>query len=82
MDTREMIREFILSDLVTDGKGETIQDDDSLIASGVIDSMGIINLLGFVEEKFSIEISSDELLPENFETLSTITDLVNRKINA
>ena len=82
MDTREMIREFILSDLVTDGKGETIQDDDSLIASGVIDSMGIINLLGFVEEKFSIEISSDELLPENFETLSTITNLVNRKINA
>ena len=81
MDTREMIREFILADLVTDGKGETIQDDDSLIASGVIDSMGIINLLGFVEEKFSIEISSDELLPENFETLSTITDLVNRKIN-
>ena len=82
MDTRERIREFILSDLVTDGKDETIQDDDSLIASGVIDSMGIINLLGFVEEKFSIEISSDELLPENFETLSTITDLVNRKINA
>jgi acyl carrier protein len=82
MDTRDLIREFILSDLVADGNGKTILDDDSLITSGIIDSMGIISLLGFVEEKFSIEISSDELLPENFETLSTITDLVTRKMSA
>ena len=82
MDAKELIRKFISSDLVTGENGRNIQDDDSLITSGVIDSMGIISLLGFVEDKFSIEISSDELLPENFETLSTITDLVTRKMNA
>jgi acyl carrier protein len=80
METRDLIREYIISDLVTSGNGEDIGDDDSLITSGVIDSMGIISLLGFLEEKFAIEISSDELLPENFETLSTITELVSGKL--
>ena len=59
-----------------------IGDDQSLLESGIIDSLGIMKLLSFVEERFEIKISDDELLPENFESIVTISYLVDEKIKA
>jgi acyl carrier protein len=46
---------------------------------GIIDSMAIMKLLSFLEEKFKIQITGDELLEENFQSLNAITHLVESK---
>ncbi len=51
-------------------------DSDSLLSSGVLDSLAIVRLLSFVEEEFDVEISDADFDPENFETLGTITKLI------
>jgi acyl carrier protein len=82
MTMREQIREFILTELVTGGEGVDLPDSARLIDEGIIDSFGIMNLLGFIEENFSIEIMPEELMPENFASIATISDFLMQKGSA
>jgi len=81
MEVNSTIRNFIMSEFKSNIQTEDISNDYSLIDSGVIDSVGIISLLNFLEKSFSVIISSDELMPENFDTINLITSFVEKKIN-
>lgn len=75
-DARSTIREFVLDRLApTSGRSE-IADDDDLIDSGVIDSLGIFQLVAFLEESFGISIGDEEITPENFASVMAIERLV------
>jgi acyl carrier protein len=80
MDPKTIIKQFILNDIQKDRKRKDLADGESLIDQGVIDSLGIMKMLAFLEEKFNIQIAGDELVLENFETLDAITQLVDKKI--
>ena len=57
---------------------KTINDSDSLTQSGVIDSIGLLELIDYICEKYSIEIPEDMLTPDNFDSLQGITNLITR----
>ena len=59
-----------------------LSEDQSLLESGIIDSLGIMKLLDFFEEKYGFTIDGDEILPENFENILTLSDLVQSKRDA
>lgn len=61
------------------GDGKSLVDDDSLFASGIIDSLGILRLVSFLEQKFNIEITDEEMIPENFETINKMRDFIGQK---
>jgi len=73
--------EFIKNQLVREKTMKNIGRGDDLIESGVIDSLGILKLLEFLESKFSINISDEELIPENFESIESIESFISRKKN-
>jgi len=79
VDTNELIKQYIQSELVKDKKQSTLSDTDPLIESGIIDSLGIMKLIGFLEDKVSIQITDEELTPENFSTIAAIASLVRKK---
>lgn len=54
-------------------------DDDSLVESGIIDSLGIMKLVQFIESEFSIVIEDAELTPDNFDTVADIVKLLESK---
>jgi acyl carrier protein len=56
-----------------------LSDDFPLIESGVLDSMGLVSLLGFLETRFSVHIDGSDLTLENFETPLAIARLVASK---
>ena len=76
---KESIRHFIATELAAGGTSVSIADDDQLLEQGIIDSFGIMTLLSFLEEKFSVHIEGDDLTPENFSSIGTISALVDRK---
>ena len=82
MAIKDAIRRFIVQELIRDGGERELADTHPLIEQGIIDSFGIMALLGFLEEKFSVQIQSEELMPEYFESIATIADLVSRKAGA
>ena len=81
MSTKEIIREFISCELLHDSRETPLQDEDQLIESGIIDSLGIMTLLVFLEEKFSLQISGEELIPENFGSIAAISNLIDRQLS-
>ena len=79
METKQMIRDYILNELVQDKQHADLSDSDQLIENGVIDSLGIIKLIGFLEDNLSIQVGDEELIPENFASVDTISALVDSK---
>jgi len=53
--------------------------DTALLEKGILDSLGILDVVGFLETEFSMVISDDELVPENFQTLGTLSAFVLKK---
>jgi len=79
MNTKDVIKDFIQTEIVKHALDKPLDDTDQLVESGIVDSLGIMSLLSFLEERFSIQIPSEDLNPENFESVSTIVALVDRQ---
>jgi len=54
-------------------------DDDQLLAKGVIDSMGVMEMIGFLTSEFGIAVADEEVTEENLGSLSAIARFVTRK---
>ena len=59
--------------------GDTLNAETSLIESGAVDSLGILEIVSFLGEQYSIEIEDEDFLPENFESLNALTNFVVTK---
>ncbi len=79
MDMTEKLRGFIIDELRWDGTRAQLTDDYPLLESGVVDSLGLFQIVEFLETETGVEIADHELLPDNFATLSTIAGLVDDK---
>lgn len=60
-------------------RDHALGDDDHLLANGILDSLGVLDLVGYLEQEFGIAVSDDDLLPEHFETLRRLTAFVEDK---
>jgi acyl carrier protein len=72
------IRKFILEKFPLARK-QRVKDSDALLETGILDSLGVLDLVNFVEQEFSIGVSDDELVPENFQTIDRIAAFVESK---
>ena len=71
-----IIIKYIQENLLT-GKGEIeLSPEDDLLGSGLLDSMGVMRLVGFVEETFNIKIPPEDIVIENFMDVKAITNYV------
>lgn len=79
MDVQREIRRFIEQDL----KREVAVDDaDSLLEAGILDSIGVLQVVGFIEKQYGITVTDEEMMPDNFETLAAIAAFVERRQRA
>lgn len=81
MNISDTIRKFILEELLSDKSKLDLTNQDSLIESSVIDSLGIQNLILFLEKEFNIKVLDEDVIPENFENVEAICTFVNTKRN-
>lgn len=77
---KEKIREFIVKTSYV--SGEEIADNTLIFAEGIMDSMGFISIIGFIEEEFSIATLDEDLVEENFESINAISEFILRKNTA
>lgn len=72
------VRAFVLEKF-PQAKKRGLKDDLMLLESGIIDSLGVLDVVGFVEEAFSIKVDDEELTPENFGSLRRMVSFVELK---
>ena len=78
MISTDRLRDFIVDELRWSGPRGELTDDYPLLENHVIDSLGIFQLVGYLETEYDITIDESELIPEKFATLASIAELVER----
>jgi len=74
------IEKFIVDEIIVGEKGTELDPDASLISSGIVDSLALLRLIAFIEEKFGVVIEDEEVVSDNFETLNVMKGLVESKL--
>ncbi len=77
---RDKVYNFIQSNFIFDER-KKLQDDESLLGSGTIDSTGILELISYLEKEFSITFDDNELVGENFDSIPKIVSFLQKKKN-
>jgi acyl carrier protein len=65
---------------LTHGPLEHLLDDTPLLSTGLVDSLAIVDLIGFVEERWRVQVEPMELSVDNFGSISAMFDFVQRKV--
>ena len=78
MTVASQLADYILRNISLIEK-EAIGEDDDLLEEGLIDSLGIVQLLEYISQNFSVNIDADEIQPENFASVRAIEVLISRK---
>jgi acyl carrier protein len=74
------IKKYILTNFLPGDDEQSLQDDDLLFESGIIDSAGAMTFIAFLEDHFGIEVLDEELFPENFASVAHIVNFVAVKL--
>lgn len=75
---KQQIREFVCKTTFSDPT--KINDDTQLFDEGIFDSMGLLNLISFLEEDFKVKVEDSELDAANFGSIAAIASFVERKL--
>jgi len=78
----ERIRAYIAENILFSGNGYPHADDTSFLEEGIVDSMGIMELVTFVDESFGITVEDEEVVPDNFDSVSRLAAYIRRKAPA
>ncbi|MCL8005976.1 acyl carrier protein [Gelidibacter japonicus] len=76
-ENKNKIKNYIISATLSDTKA--INDDTLIFETGLLDSMGLLFLVEYLNEEFNIEVKDDELLPENFQSVNSILKFIEGK---
>ncbi len=76
-DLKKVISEFISTEIMHGAKGNTLAADCQLLDEGILDSLGLQQLITFLEAKYDIMVDDDYLMPEYFTSVETISALID-----
>jgi acyl carrier protein len=76
------VREFLTENFPLSGDASELDREESLIGAGVIDSTGVLEVIGFVEETYGVQVADEEVLPENLDSIAAIGRFVAGKLGA
>ena len=79
-DIQITVKDFIQQNFIFD-PNIILENDESLLGEGVIDSTGVLELIGYLEKTFQLTFEDGELIGENFDTVLKITGFLQKKLD-
>jgi acyl carrier protein len=79
MDIEAIVTRFIIEELLRGNVSVSVERNTSLISTQILDSLALLKLLLFIEERFGIKVEDGEVIPGNFETVNRIRAFVESK---
>ena len=81
IDFKGKVRSFIVDNFLF-GDDDGLDDQISFLDSGIVDSMGILEIVNFINEEFQVTVADIELLPENLDSIDNIANYLSNKLQA
>ena len=79
MDIKSEVKKFVMDNFMMGRDESELGENDSLLDKGIIDSTGVLELVAFIEETYSIAIEDEELIPENLDSLTNLENYITKK---
>ena len=76
----ENLEKALLSEVALDLGRKSLTPDEDLLEQGIVDSLGLMKLIVYMEETFRIKISDEDIIPENFKSLNSMANLIEKRI--
>lgn len=74
------VRKFLDENFILEGGAQQLGADESLTQAGVLDSMGVLELIMFIESQFGVAVPDEDTLPENLDSVARIVGYVERRL--
>ena len=79
MSVEQQVRDYILENYLFTDDESALNNTDSFLETGILDSTGILEVIYFIEEDFGIKVEDEEMIPENLDSVDRIAAFVKRK---
>lgn len=79
-DIKNVLRDYVLENLLSGENPANLTDDTELKESGILDSMSTLKLVSFLEERYKIEFAASDLEPANLSSIAALERLVQSKL--
>jgi acyl carrier protein len=79
MQPKEEIRKFIIENFLYGEDDASLTEDVSFLEKGIIDSTGVLELVSFIEQKYGFSVVDDEIIPDNFDSISKLSSFINKR---
>lgn len=80
MNVMEELEKFVVNELAVEHDKKSIAPDEDLLMQGIIDSMGVLKLSSFIEEKFGVKVTDIDMVPENFQNLESLSEFIKKRM--
>jgi acyl carrier protein len=81
MEIEARIRNYVAQNLLFSDNGFEYDNDDSFLQEGIVDSVGVLELVLFVEETFGLTVDDQEITPDNFDSVNKLAHYIRSKVN-
>jgi acyl carrier protein len=82
MAIEEKLRNYILENYLFTDDQSVLNNGDSFLDKGIIDSTGILEVIYFIEDEFNIKVDDEEMIPENLDSVNNIVNFIEQKQSA
>ncbi len=79
MELRDKIRSYIVENFLFGDENPLTSDDQSLLDTGIIDSVGVMELVAYLEGDHGLQIQDEDLMPENLDSVNNLVGFIRRK---
>ncbi len=79
MEVKETVRQYIIDNFLFGDVSPLESDSMSLLDGGIIDSVGVMELVAFLEQDFDLSIADEDLIPENLDSVDNLTAFIGRR---
>lgn len=77
---RKDLRNFIVDNFLFGQDDGSLADSTSFLQTGIIDSTGVLELIGFMEQQYGVHLADEEIVPENLDSLDNLVTFLSRKL--
>ena len=79
MSVEQQIRDYILENYLFTDDQSLLNNSDSFLEKGILDSTGILEVIYFIEEDFDVKVEDEEMIPENLDSVDRVVAFIGRK---
>lgn len=79
MSVEQKVKEYILDNFLFTDDESSLNNSDSFMEKGIVDSTGMLEIIYYLEDEFAIKVEDDEMIPENLDSVNNIAAFLNKK---